>query len=130
MYISNESDLSVSLLLCMETLQARAVNVKSRVRKGYQDVCSLEVTGPIMPHTLHALTQLLKPAQKGEFSVGLYTHEPTAVLNVPLSRTSEPQQLVRSNTCTVALNLGYIHTAKQSCRIYFKSFLQLISKKR
>ncbi|KTF95472.1 hypothetical protein cypCar_00034915, partial [Cyprinus carpio] len=93
MYISNESDLSVSLLLCMETLQARAVNVKTRVRKGYQDVCSLEVTGPIMPHTLHALTQLLKPAQKGEFSVGLYTHEPTAVLNVPLSRTSEPQQL-------------------------------------
>uniref|UniRef100_A0A672T1X7 DNA replication fork stabilization factor DONSON n=1 Tax=Sinocyclocheilus grahami TaxID=75366 RepID=A0A672T1X7_SINGR len=65
----------------LHTLKARAVNVKTRVRMGYQDVCSLEVTGPIMPHTLHALTQLLKPAQKGEFSVGLYTHEPTAVLN-------------------------------------------------
>ncbi|XP_016422166.1 protein downstream neighbor of son homolog isoform X2 [Sinocyclocheilus rhinocerous] len=77
----------------LHTLKARAVNVKTRVRMGYQDVCSLEVTGPIMPHTLHALTQLLKPAQKGEFSVGLYTHEPTAVLNVPLSQTSEPQQL-------------------------------------
>uniref|UniRef100_A0A672LJ85 DNA replication fork stabilization factor DONSON n=1 Tax=Sinocyclocheilus grahami TaxID=75366 RepID=A0A672LJ85_SINGR len=67
----------------LHTLKARTVNVKTRVRMGYQDVCSLEVTGPIMPHTLHALTQLLKPAQKGEFSVGLYTHEPTAVLNVP-----------------------------------------------
>ncbi|XP_016093463.1 protein downstream neighbor of son homolog [Sinocyclocheilus grahami] len=77
----------------LHTLKARAVNVKTRVRMGYQDVCSLEVTGPIMPHTLHALTQLLKPAQKGEFSVGLYTHEPTAVLNVPLSLTPEPQQL-------------------------------------
>uniref|UniRef100_A0A8C1DJV5 DNA replication fork stabilization factor DONSON n=2 Tax=Cyprinus carpio TaxID=7962 RepID=A0A8C1DJV5_CYPCA len=77
----------------LHTLKARTVNVKTRVRMGYQDVCSLEVTGPIMPHTLHALTQLLKPAQKGEFSVGLYTHEPTAVLNVPVSQTSEPQQL-------------------------------------
>uniref|UniRef100_A0A671RIS4 DNA replication fork stabilization factor DONSON n=1 Tax=Sinocyclocheilus anshuiensis TaxID=1608454 RepID=A0A671RIS4_9TELE len=77
----------------LHTLKARTVNVKTQVRMGYQDVCSLEVTGPIMPHTLHALTQLLKPAQKGEFSVGLYTHEPTAVLNLPLSQTSEPQQL-------------------------------------
>ncbi|KAI2668811.1 hypothetical protein H4Q32_005620 [Labeo rohita] len=76
----------------LHSLKARTVNVKTQVRTGYQDVCSLEVTGPIMPHTLHALTQLLKPAQKGEFSVGLYTHEPTAVLNVPISQTPEPQQ--------------------------------------
>ncbi|KAK7162292.1 hypothetical protein R3I94_004827 [Phoxinus phoxinus] len=75
----------------LQTLKARAVNVKTRVRTGFQDVCSLEVTGPIMPHTLHALTQLLRPAQRGEFSVGLYTHEPTAVLNVPISRSSEPE---------------------------------------
>ncbi|KAF4119140.1 protein downstream neighbor of son homolog [Onychostoma macrolepis] len=77
----------------LHTLKTRTVKVKTQVRAGYQDVCSLEVTGPVMPHTLHALTQLLKPAQKGEFSVGLYTHEPTAVLNVPLSLTSDPQQL-------------------------------------
>ncbi|XP_056119251.1 protein downstream neighbor of son homolog isoform X4 [Rhinichthys klamathensis goyatoka] len=75
----------------LHTLKARAVNVKTLVRTGYQDVCSLEVTGPIMPHTLHALTQLLRPAQRGEFSVGLYTHEPTAVLNVPISQSSEPE---------------------------------------
>ncbi|XP_056595093.1 protein downstream neighbor of son homolog [Triplophysa dalaica] len=77
----------------LHTLKARTVNVKTQIRTGYQDVCSLEVTGPIMPHTVHALTQLLKPAQKGEFSVGLYTHEPTAVLNVPISQTSEPETL-------------------------------------
>ncbi|XP_048054124.1 protein downstream neighbor of son homolog [Megalobrama amblycephala] len=77
----------------LQTLKARTVNVKTQVRTGYQDVCSLEVTGPIMPHTLHALTQLLRPAQRGEFSVGLYTHEPTAVLNVPISQSSEPPQL-------------------------------------
>ncbi|XP_067260662.1 protein downstream neighbor of son homolog isoform X1 [Chanodichthys erythropterus] len=77
----------------LHTLKARTVNVKTQVRTGYQDVCSLEVTGPIMPHTLHALTQLLRPAQRGEFSVGLYTHEPTAVLNVPISQSSEPPQL-------------------------------------
>ncbi|XP_039504175.1 protein downstream neighbor of son homolog isoform X3 [Pimephales promelas] len=75
----------------LHTLKARAVNVKTLVRTGYQDVCSLEVTGPIMPHTLHALTQLLRPAQRGEFSAGLYTHEPTAVLNVPISQSSEPE---------------------------------------
>ncbi|XP_051561313.1 protein downstream neighbor of son homolog [Myxocyprinus asiaticus] len=77
----------------LHTLKARSVNVKTRVRTGYQDVCSLEVTGAIMPHTLHALIQLLKPAQRGDFSVALYTHEPTAVLNVPISQTAEQQQL-------------------------------------
>lgn len=85
--------------------QARTVNVKTQVRTGYQDVCSLEVTGPIMPHTLHALTQLLRPAQRGEFSVGLYTHEPTAVLNVPISQSAEPPQLVRFTAFCVLLLL-------------------------
>ncbi|KAF4075005.1 hypothetical protein AMELA_G00229660 [Ameiurus melas] len=73
----------------LHTLKARSVNVKTQVRTGYQDVCSLEVTGPIMPHALHTLTQLLRPAQKGGFSMALYTHEPSAVLNVPVTKTSE-----------------------------------------
>uniref|UniRef100_A0A8B9GPV1 Uncharacterized protein n=1 Tax=Astyanax mexicanus TaxID=7994 RepID=A0A8B9GPV1_ASTMX len=76
----------------LQMLKARSVNVKTQVRTGYQDVCSLEVTGPIMPHTVHALTQLLKPAQKGAFSVSLYTHEPSAVLNVPVTKPSESEQ--------------------------------------
>ncbi|XP_067298971.1 protein downstream neighbor of son homolog [Pseudorasbora parva] len=78
----------------LHSLKARAVNVKTLVRTGYQDVYSLEVTGPIMPHTLHTLTQLLRPAQRGEFSAGLYTHEPTAVLNVPISQSSGPLECV------------------------------------
>ncbi|KAK3530185.1 hypothetical protein QTP86_017752 [Hemibagrus guttatus] len=73
----------------LHTLKARSVNVKTQVRTGYQDVCSLEVTGPVMPHALHTLTQLLRPAQKGGFSMALYTHEPSAVLNVPVSKPSE-----------------------------------------
>ncbi|KAI4885651.1 hypothetical protein NFI96_027540, partial [Prochilodus magdalenae] len=76
----------------LQMLKARSVNVKTQVRTGYQDVCSLEVTGPIMPHALHSLTQLLKPAQKGGFSASLYTHEPSAVLNVPVSKPSETDQ--------------------------------------
>ncbi|XP_072512969.1 protein downstream neighbor of son homolog [Salminus brasiliensis] len=76
----------------LQMLKARSVNVKTQVRTGYQDVCSLEVTGPIMPHALHALTQLLKPSQKGGFSVSLYTHEPSAVLNVPVAKPSESDQ--------------------------------------
>ncbi|XP_030636791.1 protein downstream neighbor of son homolog [Chanos chanos] len=75
----------------LQTLKARCVNVKTQVRTGYQDVCSLEVTGPIMPHAVHSLTQLLRPSQRGSFSVGLYTHEPTAVLNVPVCKISDPR---------------------------------------
>ncbi|XP_010884489.2 protein downstream neighbor of son homolog [Esox lucius] len=65
----------------LHSLKARSVKVKTQVRTGFQDVCSLEVTGPIMPHSLHALTRLLRPAQRGGFSTVLYTHEPSAVLN-------------------------------------------------
>uniref|UniRef100_A0A3B1JYK9 DNA replication fork stabilization factor DONSON n=1 Tax=Astyanax mexicanus TaxID=7994 RepID=A0A3B1JYK9_ASTMX len=83
----------------LQMLKARSVNVKTQVRTGYQDVCSLEVTGPIMPHTVHALTQLLKPAQKGAFSVSLYTHEPSAVLNVPVTKPSESEQQSDAAQC-------------------------------
>lgn len=76
----------------LQTLKARSLNVKTQVRTGYQDLCSLEVTGPIMPHSLHMLTQLLRTAQKGSFSAGLYTHEPTAVLNVPVCKNTEPKE--------------------------------------
>uniref|UniRef100_A0A674BB24 DNA replication fork stabilization factor DONSON n=1 Tax=Salmo trutta TaxID=8032 RepID=A0A674BB24_SALTR len=61
----------------LHSLKARSVNVKTQVRAGYQDVCSLEVTGPIMPHSLHALTRMLRPAQRGGFSTALYTHTHT-----------------------------------------------------
>ena len=63
-------------------LKARSVNVKTQAPSGYRDQFSLEITGPIMPHSLHSLTMLLRSSQSGSFSAGLYTHEPTAVFNI------------------------------------------------
>ncbi|KAM4601941.1 protein downstream neighbor of son homolog [Polymixia lowei] len=65
----------------MQTLKARSVNVKTQVRSTFQDVCSLEITGPVLPSSLHAIARLLRPAQRGGFSAALYTHAPTAVMN-------------------------------------------------
>ncbi|EOB05537.1 Protein downstream neighbor of son-like protein, partial [Anas platyrhynchos] len=72
----------------MQTLKARSINAKARVRLAYEDVFSLEVIGPVMPHSLHSLTMLLKAAQRGAFSAVLYTHEPTAVFNTSLDNAS------------------------------------------
>nr|XP_061802902.1 protein downstream neighbor of son homolog [Nerophis lumbriciformis] len=66
----------------MHSLKARCVNVKSQVGSAYQNISSMEITGPILPTSLHAITTLLRPAQKGNFSATLYTHTPTAILNV------------------------------------------------
>ncbi|XP_075707081.1 protein downstream neighbor of Son [Rhinoderma darwinii] len=68
----------------MHTLKARTVNVKTRVQSGYKDQFSLEITGPVMPHTAHSLTLLLKAAQGGSFLASLYTHEPTTVFNTAI----------------------------------------------
>ncbi|KAK0675000.1 DONS protein, partial [Pygoscelis papua] len=72
----------------MQTLKARSVNAKARVHLAYEDIFSLEVVGPVMPHSLHSLTTLLKSAQRGAFSAVLYTHEPTAVFNTNLDNAS------------------------------------------
>ncbi|XP_077426571.1 protein downstream neighbor of son homolog isoform X3 [Vanacampus margaritifer] len=66
----------------MHSLKARCVNVKSQVGSDYQNISSMEITGPILPSSLHAITTLLRPAQKGNFSATLYTHAPTAILNI------------------------------------------------
>ncbi|XP_065808294.1 protein downstream neighbor of son homolog isoform X1 [Labrus bergylta] len=65
----------------MHTLKARSVNVKSQVGSTYQSISSLEITGPILPSSLQAVTALLRPAQKGNFAATLYTHAPSAVMN-------------------------------------------------
>ncbi|XP_022616715.1 protein downstream neighbor of Son [Seriola dumerili] len=66
----------------MHTLKARSVNVKTQVGSVYQNISSLEITGPVLPSSLHAITALLRPSQKGNFSATLYTHTPTAVMNI------------------------------------------------
>ncbi|XP_054882026.1 protein downstream neighbor of son homolog isoform X2 [Poeciliopsis prolifica] len=65
----------------MNVLKSRSVNVKNLVDCTYQNISSLELTGPILPSSLHAITTLLQTAQKGNFSAALYTHAPTAVMN-------------------------------------------------
>ncbi|NXN47896.1 DONS protein, partial [Rhinoptilus africanus] len=72
----------------MQTLKARSINAKARVHSAYEDIFSLEIVGPIMPHSLRALTALLTAAQRGAFSAVLYTHEPTAVFNAELGAAS------------------------------------------
>lgn len=56
-------------------------------------LCPSSNTGPILPSSLHAITTLLRPAQKGNFTAALYTHSPTAVLNVHTSK----QQVIQHN---------------------------------
>ncbi|XP_006862608.1 PREDICTED: protein downstream neighbor of Son [Chrysochloris asiatica] len=66
----------------MQMLKARSVNVKTQTLSGYRDQFSLEISGPVMPHSLHCMIMLLQSSQDGSFSAGLYTHEPTAVFNI------------------------------------------------
>ncbi|XP_015251174.1 PREDICTED: protein downstream neighbor of Son [Cyprinodon variegatus] len=72
----------------MNVLKGRSVNVKNLVDYSYHNISSLELTGPILPSSLHAITTLLQTAQKGNFSAALYTHTPTAVMNI---KTCEAQ---------------------------------------
>ncbi|NXI95468.1 DONS protein, partial [Psophia crepitans] len=72
----------------MQTLKARSINAKARGHLAYEDIFSLEIVGPVMPHALHSLTVLLRLAQRGAFSAALYTHEPTAVFNACLDSAS------------------------------------------
>lgn len=82
-------------------LQARSINAKARVQLAYEDIFSLEVVGPILPHSLHSLTMLLSCAQGGAFSAVLYTHEPTAVFNSHLGNASTALSKVRKPAETV-----------------------------
>ncbi|XP_041066954.1 protein downstream neighbor of son homolog [Carcharodon carcharias] len=68
----------------MQTLKARSINVRTQNHSGMMESHSLEITGPIMPHSLHSLTLMLKSAQKGRFTASFLTHEPTSVFNVAL----------------------------------------------
>lgn len=72
----------------MQMLKARSINIRTQALSGYRDKFSLEITGPVMPHALHSVAMLLRSSQRGSFSAGLCTHEPTAAFNagLPLDR--------------------------------------------
>ncbi|NWQ97752.1 DONS protein, partial [Burhinus bistriatus] len=98
----------------MQTLKARSINAKARVHLAYEDIFSLEIVGPVMPHSLHSLTMLLKAAQRGAFSAVLYTHEPTAVFNANLD-----------NGRASALNKETVHKDLTGCGLHPKTLEQL-----
>lgn len=54
---------------------------------------SLEVLGPVLPHSLHALSLLLGPAQRGSFRALLSPHEPSAAFNAALPQVRTQQHL-------------------------------------
>ncbi|KAK2856725.1 hypothetical protein Q5P01_005460 [Channa striata] len=87
----------------MHKLKARSVNVKSQVGSSYQNISSLEITGPILPSSLHAITNLLKPAQKGNFSATLYPHTPTTVMNIHASKQQCTAEKVDLSGCGLTL---------------------------
>ncbi|NWH42742.1 DONS protein, partial [Fregata magnificens] len=97
----------------MQTLKARSINAKARIHLAYEDIFSLEIVGPVMPHSLHALTMLLKSAQRGAFSAVLYTHEPTAVFNTDLDNASP------------ALNKETVYKDLPMCGLHPKTLDQL-----
>ncbi|NXL94827.1 DONS protein, partial [Alectura lathami] len=88
----------------MQTLKARSINAKARAHLSYEDIFSLEIVGPVMPHSLHSLAMLLASAQRGAFSAVLYTHEPTAVFNTDLVTVSTA--LNREAVCRDLPNSG------------------------
>ncbi|KAM6892840.1 protein downstream neighbor of son homolog [Lycodopsis pacificus] len=83
----------------MHTLKARSVNVKSQVGSTYRNISSLEITGPILPSSLHTVTTLLRSAQKGNFSAALYSHTPTAVMNTHTTKQQCPGGSVDLSAC-------------------------------
>ncbi|NXF59555.1 DONS protein, partial [Ciccaba nigrolineata] len=97
----------------MQTLKARSLNAKARVQLAYEDIFSLEIVGPVLPHSLHSLTMLLKAAQRGAFSAVLYTHEPTAVFNTHL------------DTASTALNKEAVRKDLPTCGLHPKTLDQL-----
>ncbi|NXH19455.1 DONS protein, partial [Bucco capensis] len=97
----------------MQTLKARSINAKARVQLAYEDIFSLEIVGPVLPHALHSLTMLLRSAQRGRFSAVLYTHEPTAVFNTDLDNASS------------SLNKESVHKDLPMCGLHPKTLDQL-----
>ncbi|XP_006886809.1 PREDICTED: protein downstream neighbor of Son [Elephantulus edwardii] len=87
----------------MQMLKARSTNVKTQAFSGYKDQFSLEITGPVMPHSLLSVTTLLRTSQSGSFSAVLYAHEPTAVFNIC---PSVDTVVDKENACKELANCG------------------------
>ncbi|XP_050827942.1 protein downstream neighbor of Son isoform X2 [Serinus canaria] len=109
----------------MQTLKARTVSGRARVQGGFEDVFSLEVLGPVLPHALHALTLVLGPAQRGSFRALLSPHEPSAAFN---TRPAPPQEDVQQDLPACGLHPKTLDQLSQ-CPTLGKSSLRLLEMK-
>ncbi|NXX32973.1 DONS protein, partial [Nicator chloris] len=109
----------------MQTLKARTVSGRARVQGGFEDVFSLEVLGPVLPHALHALTLVLGPAQRGAFRALLSPHEPSAAFN---ARAAPPQEGVHQDLPACGLHPKTLEQLSQ-CPTLGKSSIRLLEMK-
>ncbi|NWR23203.1 DONS protein, partial [Emberiza fucata] len=109
----------------LHTLKARTVSGRARVPGGFEDVFSLEVLGPVLPHALHALTLVLGPAQRGSFRALLSPHEPSAAFN---TRPGPPQEDVQQDLPACGLHPKTLDQLRQ-CPTLGKSSLRLLEMK-
>ncbi|NWX60312.1 DONS protein, partial [Promerops cafer] len=109
----------------MQTLKARTISGRARVQGGFEDVFSLEVLGPILPHALHALTLVLGPAQRGAFRALLSPHEPSAAFN---SGLAQPQEGVHQELPACGLHPKTLEQLSQ-CPTLGKSSIRLLEMK-
>ncbi|XP_041328560.1 protein downstream neighbor of Son [Pyrgilauda ruficollis] len=109
----------------MQTLKARTVSGRARAPGGFEDVFSLEVLGPVLPHALHALTLVLGPAQRGAFRALLSAHEPSAAFN---TRPAPPQEDVQQDLSACGLHPKTLEQLSQ-CPTLGKSSIRLLEMK-
>ncbi|NWW59302.1 DONS protein, partial [Ifrita kowaldi] len=109
----------------MQTLKARSISGRARLQGGFEDMFSLEVLGPILPHALHALTLVLGPAQRGAFRALLSPHEPSAAFN---TRAAPPQEAVHQDLAACGLHPKTLDQLSQ-CPTLGKSSIRLLEMK-
>ena len=68
-----------------------------------QHAYTLEVTGAIMPNTVHSLCQLFQHTQEGDFSVSFSVHDSTTPFNA-IEGKDATQRNVEENAETFGLN--------------------------
>ncbi|NXY19625.1 DONS protein, partial [Atrichornis clamosus] len=109
----------------MQTLKARSTSGRARVPGGFEDVFSLEVLGPVLPHALHALARVLGPAQRGSFRALLSPHEPSAAFN---TRPAPPQEAGHQDLPACGLHPKTLDQLSQ-CPTLGKSAIRLLEMK-
>uniref|UniRef100_A0A674H9M0 Downstream neighbor of SON n=1 Tax=Taeniopygia guttata TaxID=59729 RepID=A0A674H9M0_TAEGU len=112
----------------MQTLKARTVSGRARAQGGFEDVFSLEVLGPVLPHALHALTMVLGPAQRGSFRALLSPHEPSAAFNARPAPAQVSSEDVQQDLPACGLHPKTLDQLQQ-CPTLGKSSIRLLEMK-